>query len=154
MSLKKEEIKVFKKFLTKEDCEYYSSLIRDLGPGDFDWPTRTVDITNDPIVNRAILFFKNKLNLNLKIRQAQLQNWNEGSEGELHVHAGRGTEHTKYNSLIYLNDDFEGGEFYTNKKIIKPEKGMLTIFDGSITYHGVKKVKKKDRKTIILWWKK
>jgi len=31
---------------------------------------------------------------------------------------------------------------------------MLTFFDGSKTYHGVKKVKKKDRKTIIFWWKK
>jgi hypothetical protein len=154
MIFKKNEIKIFKKYLPKEDCEYYASLIRDLGPGDFDWPTRTVDITNDPIVNKASAFFKKKLKLNLEIGQAQLQNWNEGSEGELHIHAGRGTENSKYNSLIYLNDDFEGGEFFTKNKKIKPEQGMLTIFDGSSTYHGVKKVKKKDRKTIIFWWKK
>ena len=85
---------------------------------------------------------------------AQLQNWHVGSEGALHLHKGRGTEESKYNSLIYLNDDFEGGEFYTKNQIIKPQQGMLTIFDGSVTYHGVKEVKKKDRKTIILWWKK
>jgi len=152
--LNKNEIKIFKNYLPKVDCEYYSSLIKNLGPGDFEWSDRTVDITEDPIVEKTKQFFKEKLNLNLNIRQAQLQNWNVGSEGELHVHAGRGTEHTRYNSLIYLNDDFKGGEFYTKKLSIKPEQGMLTFFDGSITYHGVKKVKHKDRKTIILWWKK
>ena len=38
MIFKKEEVKVFKKYLSKEDCEYYASLIRNLGPGNFDWP--------------------------------------------------------------------------------------------------------------------
>ena len=60
---------------------------------------------------------------------------------------------TKYNSLIYLNDDFKGGEFFTRNGIkLKPQAGMLTLFDGSKVSHGLKKVKNKDRKTIIFWW--
>jgi len=148
------EVEVFKNYLPKNECEEYASLIKDLGPGNFDWSQRTVQITNDSIVDRVSSFFKEKLNLDLTISMAQLQNWHVGSEGVLHLHKGRGTEESKYNSLIYLNDDFEGGEFYTKNQVIKPQQGMLTIFDGSITYHGVKEVKKKDRKTIILWWKK
>ena len=52
---------------------------------------------------------------------------------------------TKYNSLIYLNDDFKGGEFFTRNGIkLKPQAGMLTLFDGSKVSHGLKKVKNKD----------
>ena len=58
-----------------------------------------------------------------------------------------------YNSLIYLNDDFKGGEFFTRNGIkLKPQAGMLTLFDGSKVSHGLKKVKNKDRKTMIFWW--
>jgi len=60
-----------------------------------------------------------------------------------------------YNSLIYLNDDFEGGLFHTEKGIfIKPEPGLLTFFDGRHVFHGTSEVKKKDRFSLIFWWKR
>ena len=31
---------------------------------------------------------------------------------------------------------------------------MITLFDGSEIYHGVKKIEKKERYTVILWWKR
>lgn len=151
-------LEIFSNYLSKEDCELYASMIRDLGEGQYDWNERAVDITNDSIVIKTKEFIKDKTGLDLEIQEAHLQNWNIGSESELHIHLDRvkneGIELTKYNSLIYLNDDFDGGEFYTKDLAIKPEQGMLTLFDGSKMYHGVKKVKGKDRKTIILWWKK
>ena len=151
-------LEIFKNYLSPEDCSLYASLIKDLGKGDFSWDERTVDITPDPIVEKVKQFLYEKTKVKLEIQKAELQNWNVGSESELHIHIdrfkGEGLEAIKYNSLIYLNDDFGGGEFYTKDTSIKPEKGMLTFFDGSQTYHGVKKVKKKDRKTIIFWWKK
>jgi len=59
-----------------------------------------------------------------------------------------------YNSLIYLNEDFDGGHFITKNGIkIKPEKGMLTFFNGQTIWHGVETVKNKDRKTLIFWWR-
>ena len=61
----------------------------------------------------------------------------------------------EYNSLIYLNEKFKGGEFYTKNGInLKPKKGMLTFFNGQTVHHGVKKVFNNDRKTIIFWWRK
>jgi len=45
-----------------------------------------------------------------------------------------------YNSLLYLNDNFSGGEFFTETGLtIKPIPGRLTFFDGSIVTHGVNK---------------
>jgi hypothetical protein len=142
-------------FLSKEECDYWISRAPKTEEGNFDWRKRTIDITKEDIVNKVIFFFKKTLNFNLSIQQAQIQNWNVGSNSFLHIHNHGGREETKYNSLIYLNDDFDGGEFFTkNGIIIKPEKGKLTLFNGLKVYHGVKKVCKKDRLTLIFWWNK
>ena len=120
------------------------------------WELRTIDITNDPIVNIVKKFLDKTFNMNLKIQQAQIQNWIKDSYSPLHAHGwewgNRGN--TRFNSLIYLNDDFEQGCFYTSMGIfIKPKPGLLTFFDGKEVHHGVSQVKHKDRYTLIFWWK-
>jgi len=60
-----------------------------------------------------------------------------------------------YSSLIYLNDDYEGGELYFPEYdfAIKPEVGTLICFRGDEnTLHGVKKVTDGIRYTISLFW--
>lgn len=57
-------------------------------------------------------------------------------------------------NIIYLNDDFEGGElFFPDFGIdIKPKPGMLAVFPGNINYlHGVRKVVGNTRYTGTLW---
>ncbi len=149
-----EKIFVFENFLSNEKCDYYFSKIKNLGYGTFTWDKKTIDITNDIIVTEAITFFKKKLNLNLQILQAQIQNWNISSSSPLHIHNENNRNQIKFNSLLYLNDDFEGGEFITKNGIsLKPKKGMISIFNGKKVWHGVNPVRKRDRKTIIFWWK-
>jgi hypothetical protein len=140
-------------FLSNEECNYWIDRAPKLGKGNFNWDQRTINITKEYIVKKVINFFKKKLKLNLSIQQAQIQNWNVGSSSALHIHNLGNRSYAKYNSLIYLNDDFKGGEFFTkNGIIIKPKKGKLTLFNGSKVYHGVKTVHKKDRITLIFWW--
>ena len=120
------------------------------------WELRTIDITNDPIVNIVKKFLDKTFNIDLKIQQAQIQNWIKDSYSPLHAHGwewgNRGN--TRFNSLIYLNDDFEGGEFITEGGLkLKPEQGMLTFFNGQVVKHGTNKVFGKDRKTLIFWGK-
>jgi hypothetical protein len=61
----------------------------------------------------------------------------------------------KYVSLLYLNDDYEGGELYfINQGIeIKPRRGSLIMFDPSAEYlHGVRKIKSGNRYTLMTSW--
>lgn len=58
-------------------------------------------------------------------------------------------------SVIYLNDDYEGGEVYFPHHgiDIKPEPGMLATFPGTTEYmHGVRAVKSGTRYTIASFW--
>jgi len=123
------------------------------------WNERAVSLPNDDrVVETVKNLFKN-YNINLVIDNAQIQTWPTSSKSDLHVHGEKcdwddGRENTGFNSMIYLNDDFEGGEFFTENIIIKPRTGTLTLFDGSVIHHGVKPILKGERYTIILWWKK
>jgi len=147
----KEIIYIFENYLSKRECRRYASTIKDLGVGVFDWSRRTQDITNDSIVQRLQKFLNKTFNLNLKITQAQTQNWNQTSFSDLHIHTYR--PNTTYNSSIYLNNNFGGGIFFTKNGIkIKPKVGLLTFFDGRKVWHGVEEVKDKDRKSLIFWW--
>lgn len=151
----KEKIYILKNYLSDQDCDKYFKKIRDIGykPYPLDWSERVIDITKDQIVKKVTKYINKRFNLNLIAEQVQIQNHNVNSECEIHIHEDSGRNHITYNSLIYLNDDFKGGEFITkNGIIIKPEKGMLTFFNGKTIYHGVKKILNKDRKTIIFWW--
>jgi hypothetical protein len=144
-------------FLSSKECDRYLKQIPDIGycEKNLPWDQRIIDISTDPIVKKTIFFLKTRFNIKLNLHTAQLQNHHTNSFSDLHVHNNNNCETTKFNSLIYLNDDFDGGEFFTkNGIIIKPKKGMLTFFNGQTTYHGVKKVCLRDRKTIILWWKR
>ena len=146
-----EIIYTFEKYLSKKECKRYASTIKDLGIGIFNWSQRTQDISEDPIVQKLQKFLNKTFNLNLTITQAQTQNWNQTSLSNLHIHTDR--PDATYNSSIYLNHDFEGGIFFTQNGIkIKPEAGLLTFFDGRKVWHGVEKVKNKDRKSLIFWW--
>ena len=66
-------------------------------------------------------------------------------------------EHTDYphqslSSILYLNDDYEGGETMVGNKIIKPETGKIIFFSGTKIPHGVKKLIKGRRYTIPSWY--
>ena len=65
----------------------------------------------------------------------------------------------EYSSIIYLNDDYEGGETYIglpghklNDTIIKPKTGRLVSFRGKDIPHGVNKVTKGTRFTLPAWY--
>ena len=151
-----DEVYVFKNFLSDKECDKYFKKIRDIGylPYSLPWPERVIDITKDRIVKRVTKFINKNFNLKLIAEQVEIQNHHVNSSAELHIHNDLGREHIVYNSLIYLNDNFNSGQFITKNGIsIKPEKGMLTFFNGQKVYHGVKRVLKNDRKTIIFWWR-
>ena len=151
----KNKILLHKNFLTKEECQDFLKIAPQVDVTKKEpivWRDRTKDITNYDIVKKVSSFLESRFQVAFNASKAQIQNWHIGSSSELHIHNYGGRENDIYNSLIYLNDNYDGGEFYTEDISIKPEVGMLTLFNGQETYHGVKEVKKADRFTLIFWW--
>lgn len=105
------------------------------------------------VINRVQATLKEKLNVFTTCYAAQYQVWKEGTQSEPHVHDEGDRSQCDYNTMIYLNDDYDGGEFYTlDGKEFKPNTGDVTFFNGELVWHGVRPVKNKDRYTMIIWW--
>lgn len=91
----------------------------------------------------------------------QFVKWEEGREQESHSdnsHFDGAPHHTSwrlYSGIIYLNDDYDGGETYfpfLNHEIV-PKRGRMGMFYGDLEHsHGVKKIQNGERKTIITFW--
>jgi len=92
---------------------------------------------------------------------AQLVRWHEGHELTPHADNiepdGRpnATPHRSFSSLIYLNDDYEGGETYFpgHGVRLKPQAGALVLFGAGPQYvHGVSRVARGLRYTYAGWF--
>ena len=79
----------------------------------------------------------------------QLNVWEQGSCLPPHTDNSNpnGTPHTTpwrdFSSIVYLNDDYEGGELYftAQDRVLKPKRGMLVAFSAGYHHeHGVLKV--------------
>ena len=120
---------------------------------DLDWKYRAINVTNHSITKQVENYWNGYFQTNkLKIRQAEIQLWPIKSYSSRHIHDHHNQENTTYNSMLYLNDNYMGGEFFTDKIKIKPKPGTLTFFNGQKTYHGVKPVYWNNRYTIIFWF--
>lgn len=89
------------------------------------------------------------------------QKWNPGGMVEPHSDTsdlyGNENENSsnKYTVILYLNDDYDGGNLYfTQHNIeIKPKIGSIITFPGNHeNIHGVSEVSNKVRYTIVSWW--
>tara|TARA_R110000796_G_scaffold188358_1_gene305237 strand:+ start:231 stop:704 length:474 start_codon:yes stop_codon:yes gene_type:complete len=115
------------------------------------WEHRIIDITTHPITQQVTDFWNSCFKINsLKIHKTLIQLWPINSESIPHIHVRN--NQTTYNSMLYLNDNYTGGEFYTDKITITPKPGMLTFFNGQKTYHGVKPIHLHNRYTIAFWF--
>lgn len=91
----------------------------------------------------------------------QLVLWNEGHSMPVHVDnahpdgSRHNTPHRDFAAVLYLNDEFEGGEiFFPLQGIrLKPSAGLLVGFRGTAdSPHGVTTVQKGERFTMPCWY--
>lgn len=136
--------------------EHYNAHVNNNPSAWNSWSARTLDITGDSIVQSVIDIIESKLRVKLTCHQAQIQIWPQGVDLYFHKHSedtdGRNVT-SVYNSMLYLNEDFRGGEFVTEHGIkIEPRAGTLTFFNGNDIMHGVSPFYGNHRYTIIFWW--
>ena len=79
----------------------------------------------------------------------QLIKWPEHSNQGEHVDF----DYHPYSTILYLNDDFEGGETVVGGKTISPKKCKLIGFEGNKITHKVNYITKGTRYTIPCWYK-
>jgi hypothetical protein len=149
-------IYIFDNVISSIECQHWvnkSPKIKSI-PARYEGTNRCLNIDSEPIVEYVKNFLEKKTNIKLELHAAELMVWPEDTISPLHIHDQGPRKDSKYNSILYLNNNFEGGEFITDTVTVAPVPGRLTLFDGSATMHGLNKVTNGHRYTIIFWWKK
>ena len=117
----------------------------------------------DKMLNVAkVLYNQNSL----VVDYVDVVTWYDGQEMKPHsdsvdIHTGIPYAYCSsriYSGVLYLNDDYEGGETYfpNLNKSVKPLKGKFVLFPANVEYtHGVNKISTKNyRYTMPIWFKK
>jgi hypothetical protein len=164
-------------FVSKEDCEYLVNLVKDSdlwgGGGSEFWANRVINYTSLLSVDKkaaSIVLDANRRCGEL-IKETyktdsvysdtlQVIRWYPGMEQPPHaddmVTAGiDGFAHRVYGSIIYLNDEYQGGKtYYPNFNFeISPKVGSLAVHPGDDRHlHGVTKIEGGMRYTIASFW--
>ena len=117
----------------------------------------------DKMLNVAKILYNQD---NLVVDYVDVVTWYDGQEMQPHsdsVDINTGIPYSYcssriYSGVLYLNDDYEGGETYFPNldKFIKPLTSKLVLFPSNVEYtHGVNKIStKSNRFTMPIWFKK
>lgn len=103
---------------------------------------KSLSIIND--IQKFNLFKRFKINQSDFGRRLNIQLINQ----ELKVLEKHHTHIAPYSFVLFLNDDFEGGELVFDNITIKPIKNTIVYFTGELGHH-VKPVLKGDRYTLV-----
>ena len=139
-------------------------IIREEGILDSSMCKKLIDIHNNSnevkkFRDTFILTFFNKEVLNIihkkfKIKKLlspdnmEIVKWPMGSFMKKHRDTG-----DDISFILYLNDNYEGGETIVDKLKIKPKQGRIVIFSNDKYIHEVKKVNWGVRYTLAGWYK-
>ena len=162
-------LNIIKGYATFETCEALVAVIKEAKTGGFmtDWahqekpnkilrvPKAKGQLVIDQCVKDYTEFCKVTYNFNgvLCREQTNLTEWPVGCGRD--PHNDYEFFWTSFTTILYLNDDFDGGELiFTQQNItIKPERGDVVIFPSQsrVLEHEVKPPTDKSRYTLAIW---
>jgi len=167
MGNKRENIKVIKNFLSDEECDILLNLTKKTQAKEFavQWdhnfrPIATRKTYTDikavsmyvPLVKDVL---EKEYGFPVENKSVSIARWDTGDKLDLHVDDLGTTKTNHMATLIYINNDFEGGEiiFPTHNFIYKPEKGDLIMFPGNYYYpHEVATITSGTRFSLPMWF--
>lgn len=173
------KVRIIENIASKEECEKIVNYVDEanlweMANHDF-WHNRVVNARTIAKYNKEIAELlisirdrmKKQIIQRLDLKQEiypdllQVVKWPIGYSQPPHADAANldGTDNglswRDFGSIVYLNDNFEGGEtFYENFNLtIVPEAGNMIVHSGDILHaHGVKEIKGDIRYTIAVFW--
>jgi len=77
--------------------------------------------------------------------------WEPGTQMPFHIDTGK--EDTTLASIIYLNDDYFGGDTLFDDISVSPRRGRGLFFDGMFYRHAVGRIESGQRYVIATWYK-
>lgn len=113
------------------------------------------NMNSNKLINEVFNNLNNKSKLlnNSKIDWCHITKWKKEASQRYHFDESKDT--TILSSIIYLNDNYTGGETTFRDGItFKPKLGRALFFDGKYYEHGVSEVTEGERYTIATWYKK
>jgi hypothetical protein len=139
-------IKEFDDFLDEDECNMLIGLFESSDGKEKYRNTIILNVRNDSILKKLHKLF----NIDLLLTPADMQivKWPTGSFMNDHYDTG-----DQYGVLIYLNDNYEGGETIINKQKIKPRRGCGVLFSNGKLLHSVCEIKKGTRYVLPVWYK-
>jgi len=174
---KLENIKLFSNFISPEECKAIIESVKNVEPSSEkpvqfstdgepltfrrDWDINTYIDKYDKIVRDVI---EAEYPVRVKSRSAKIAEWTKNDIYELHINDLGINDFNNMSATIYLNDDFEGGEYYFPPSLLggittrrhagfRMQAGDLIVFPGSQHYnHIISKVTSGSRYTIPLWY--
>ena len=159
-----EKVLVIDDFLSPEQCawmvDYAKSKPSTHLEDDPFWDNRIWhDAPHPPDIKKKLSTIRDLISAEFRTKAAppesswQIVRWQDGLCMPLHMDYGAKGEYPnrEFASIIYLNDDYLGGQTYLKSgEVIIPKTGRLVIFRGGSKPHGVRTVTG-DRFTCINW---
>ena len=163
------EVYYYENFLSQDMCEWFVSFHKVFHP------LYGIQFSNRKIVNfnpMVDLLYTDKQKVNVTdhlkrveadltctvrkhdntayINYTHLTAWQSPIHQPLHTDF----EEHAWTSVLYLNDNFDGGCTIVGNEKVTPKTGDLILFTGKDILHGVEEVTKGTRYTITSWYKK
>lgn len=110
------------------------------------WEDKNYNMVDEPIAEEIVQKLSSIVDsVDSSLETSGLKTFQRMQEGvQLKAHTDQHTDPSiRYATIIYLNDDYNGGElFFSNKDLeLKPKPGSLVIFPGTDEFnHGVRHV--------------
>jgi hypothetical protein len=144
-------IYIYDNFLTEEECIHYINF-HNKNISDVRKYRDTFVIQNDEDLEFPKKMIQIEKYFCVSLNYWQIVKWPPKSFQDWH-YDGEINRENEFTGILYLNDDFVGGETLVENEIIKPKKGTFIFFQGSRFLHGVKKVELGNRYTIPCWFR-
>ena len=151
-------IQVYDRFLTPDECNSLMDFYKNNKDQSFEFGRDGLCPRMPLVITGEFIFLQNKLNQkslyvnNSVIDYVEIVRWPIGSKHLPHYDTAQ--DYTTLASIIYLNDNFVGGEtYFTDGIIFTPRQGRLILFDGQYFEHGVSNVNTNERYVVAAWYK-
>jgi predicted 2-oxoglutarate/Fe(II)-dependent dioxygenase YbiX len=145
--LSSEEIDYCKKLIFENECSFIQNSRRVHMIEEIFYEDETLKS-----IKQRLNYQANKLISNIKIDWSEFVYREKNTLQNFHV-----DDYSKsiiLSSIIYLNDDFRGGEtIFQDGTVVSPVPGKVVFFDGNKIIHGVNIVNTGYRITLATWYK-